>query len=506
MPASDLDLLEQYARLNSEEAFATLVHRHLDLVYSAALRQVRSAQLAEEVAQSVFTDLSRNTQKLKPKTILSAWLYQVTRRTAIDVIRRESRRQFRERIALEMTDMNSTSSAWTQIEPLLDEAMEALDETDRSAVLLRYFENKSLREVGQTLGTSEDAAQKRVGRAVERLREFFAKHGVSLGASGLVVVIAANAVQAAPVGLALTISTAAALSSAAIHNATTIEVTKAIAMTTLQKTLIIATIAVGVGTAIYEARRVSRLQNQVLALDQQHAPLAEQIEQLRQQRDDASSKLVALHQENEQLRRETANVARLRGEVARLRADAQKLAQLRAPDNKGESDPAESAARSWLSRVSLLRQHLEQAPNAKIPEFQFLTEEDWLNVARAKLDTDADYRKAMSALRNAAEHKFGSIVQAALRQYLQANNSQFPAELSQLQPYFESPPGDAVLQRWEIAPAERVPNVRVGGDWIVTQKAAPVDEDYDSRLVFGPFGTGSNPYKSETTTAATNGK
>ncbi|PYI82898.1 MAG: hypothetical protein DME26_16185 [Verrucomicrobia bacterium] len=205
MPASDLDLLEQYARLNSEEAFATLVHRRLDLVYSAALRQVRSPQLAEEVAQSVFTDLSRNTQKLKPKTILSAWLYQVTRRTAIDVIRRESRRQFRERIALEMTDMNSTSSAWTQIEPLLDEAMEALDETDRSAVLLRYFENKSLREVGQTLGTSEDAAQKRVGRAVERLREFFAKHGVSLGASGLVVVIAANAVQAAPVGLALTI-------------------------------------------------------------------------------------------------------------------------------------------------------------------------------------------------------------------------------------------------------------------------------------------------------------
>ena len=122
MPASDLDLLEQYARLNSEEAFATLVHRHLDLVYSAALRQVRSPQLAEEVAQSVFTDLSRNTHKLKPKTILSAWLYQVTRHKAIDAIRGEARRQAREQIAYQMSDMNEPSADWIQLEPLLDEA------------------------------------------------------------------------------------------------------------------------------------------------------------------------------------------------------------------------------------------------------------------------------------------------------------------------------------------------------------------------------------------------
>src|SRR5206468_10015331 len=114
-------------------------------------------------------------------------------------------------ITTEMTAMNATANDGTHIEPLLDEAMHALDETDRSAVLLRYFENKSLREVGRTFGTSEDAAQKRVSRAVERLREFLAKRGVTVGASGLAVVISANAVQAAPVGLAATISTAAAL-------------------------------------------------------------------------------------------------------------------------------------------------------------------------------------------------------------------------------------------------------------------------------------------------------
>ena len=114
--------------------------------------------------------------------------------------------------------------------------MAALDETDRSAILLRYFENKNLREVGEALGASEDAAQKRVSRAVERLREFFSKRNVTIGASGLAVLISANAVQAAPVGLAATISAAAVLAGTAVHTSTVIAATKAIAMTTLQKT------------------------------------------------------------------------------------------------------------------------------------------------------------------------------------------------------------------------------------------------------------------------------
>src|SRR5437868_14423236 len=109
MQASDAELLGQYTREASEDAFAGLVHRHLDLVYCAALRQVRSPQLAEEVAQSVFTDLSRNANRLKSDTVLTAWLYQVTRRTAIDVVRREARRQLREQIASEMNAMNATA-------------------------------------------------------------------------------------------------------------------------------------------------------------------------------------------------------------------------------------------------------------------------------------------------------------------------------------------------------------------------------------------------------------
>jgi RNA polymerase sigma factor (sigma-70 family) len=291
MSDTDLQLLARYTRQHAEDAFAELVRRHLDLVFSAALRQVRSPQLAEEVAQSAFTDLARQANRLASDTILTAWLYQVTRRTAIDVVRHEARRQHREQVACELNAMNTPAADWIHIEPLLDEAMHALEETDRTAVLLRYFENKSLREVGQTLGTNEDAARKRVSRAVERLRAFFAKRGVTIGASGLVVAISANAVQAAPVGLALTISTAAALVGSSIATTVSATATKALVMTTLHKTIIGATLAVAIGTGIHEARQASTLRSQNEALQQQQASLADQLLQAQREHDDAMKRL-----------------------------------------------------------------------------------------------------------------------------------------------------------------------------------------------------------------------
>jgi RNA polymerase sigma factor (sigma-70 family) len=247
MSDTDLELLARYTRHRAEDAFAELVRRHLDLVHSAALRQVRSPQLAEEVTQSAFLKLAQSALKLAPDTILSAWLYQVTRREAIDVVRREARRQLREQIATEMNALNATAADWTHIEPLLDEAIHALDETDRAAVLLRYFENKSLREVGQALGASENAAQKRLTRAVEQLRDFFAERGVAVGASGLAVAMSANAVQAAPAGVASTIS-AATLAATAVQTSITIAATNTIVMTTLQKALVTAAVIVGITT------------------------------------------------------------------------------------------------------------------------------------------------------------------------------------------------------------------------------------------------------------------
>jgi RNA polymerase sigma factor (sigma-70 family) len=245
MSDTDVNLLARYARHNAEEAFTEIVRRHLDLVHSAALRQVRSPQLAEEIVQSVFIKLASQANRLARDTILTAWLYRVTRREAIDVVRREARRQLREQIATEMNATNAASPDWTHIAPLLDEAMDSLDAADRTAVLLRYFENRSLREVGSILGTTDDAAQKRVSRAVERLRGFFAKRRITVGATVLAGVISANAVQSAPIGLALTVSSVPALPGATATGAAT----KAIAMTTLKKALISAAALVLCGTA-----------------------------------------------------------------------------------------------------------------------------------------------------------------------------------------------------------------------------------------------------------------
>jgi RNA polymerase sigma factor (sigma-70 family) len=360
---SDLDLLRQFARENSQDAFTALVNRHVNLVYTAALRQVRSPQVSEEIAQSVFADLARDAGKLKADTILTAWLYSVTRRTAIDAIRKESRRQLREQIAVEMNDMNSTANEWTQIEPLLDDAMAALDETDRAAILLRYFENKSLREVGESLKISDDAAQKRVSRAVEKLREFFSKQKITVGASGLAVLISANAVQSAPAGLAATISAAAVLAGTAVHTSTIIAATKTIAMTTIQKTIIGATVAVAVGTGIFEAHQVSQLHKQNQILQQEQSPLAEQIQQLQLALNDATNQLAESLAENVQLKSNSNEneLLKLRGEVTQLRNDAKELAQLKSAKSESVAPVASFAptVNPWGLREPLHFKELE---------------------------------------------------------------------------------------------------------------------------------------------------
>jgi len=477
---SDLELLDQYARQDRQEAFATVLDRHLKLVYSAALRQVRSPELAEEVAQSVFADLARNSAKLAPDTVVAAWLYQVTRRTAIDVVRRESRRQLREQIAVDTNQMNPNSPEWTAIEPLLDEAMEALDPPDRTAILLRYFQGKSLREVGQSLGTSEDAAQKRVSRALDHMREFFSKRGKTVGAGALAAVISANAAQSAPLGLKGAILAGAALVGAGAPISGTIAVSKTIAMTTLQKALIGAVLATAVGTGLYEAHRASDLREQMQALRQQPDPAAGQNDLLRRQLDEANRQLAELRAQNEMLRRDLADVPRLRGEIQRLRGNT----------SQSDNDPTALAEKSWLDRVGKLKERLQQTPGAKIPEFQYLTEKDWLNAAMPDLNSDKDYRRALAGLRAAAEDTFASSeLRPALSQFAQANNGQFPTALSQLQPYFDPPVDESILQRWEVAPKSVIPGVGMG-ETVITQ-VGPVDGDYDTRYCIGPNGSGS---------------
>jgi RNA polymerase sigma factor (sigma-70 family) len=258
---TDQQLLREYAEGRSETAFAELVRRHVDLVYSAARRMVCDSHLAEDVTQAAFVALARSAHQLSDRAVLSGWLHRTAQNIAAQTVRTDVRRRAREEEAAAMNELFAAEpdGVWEHIAHHLDAALGELNEADRDALMLRYFERKSAQEMAQVLGVSDEAAQKRVSRAVERLREFFGKRGVTVGASGLALVLSANAVQAAPAALAVTISAAAGLAGAAVQTATAIAATKTIAMTTLQKSLIAGALALalvaGIGTSIIHHSR-----------------------------------------------------------------------------------------------------------------------------------------------------------------------------------------------------------------------------------------------------------
>ena len=214
---TDSQLLERFAQGGSDEAFTALVDRHINLVHSAALRGVSRPDQAEEITQAVFIILAHKAASLGATTVLSGWLYRTARLTAANFRRGEQRRTQREQEAFMQSTLQETGAAagaWSELSPLLDDAMSDLRQSDHDALVLRYFENKSLQEVGATLGVGERAAQKRVGRALERLRRLFQKRGVVATAAGIAGAISTCSVQAAPAGLATTISAAAVQGSA----------------------------------------------------------------------------------------------------------------------------------------------------------------------------------------------------------------------------------------------------------------------------------------------------
>lgn len=270
------ELLWAYVREGSEQAFNEIVRRHVDFVYSTALRKLAGdTHLAQDVAQTVFAALARKARSLPKDVVLVGWLHRDACFRAADAVRSERRRRAREQKALEMETLSETAGdRWAHLAPFLDDALEKLSSLERDALLLRIVEGKTWRQTGEALALSEDAVQKRVGRALEKLRAQFARRGIAISTAVMATALAANSVQAAPIGLA------ASLAGTALAGAGTASVTTSLAetllMTTKTKIAIVAAAGIAAVTApiVWQHQANTHLREDLATLRQEHARLS----------------------------------------------------------------------------------------------------------------------------------------------------------------------------------------------------------------------------------------
>jgi RNA polymerase sigma factor (sigma-70 family) len=342
----DAELLQHYARTNSEDAFAELVRRHVNLVYSAALRQVNGdAHLAQDVAQTVFADLACKAAPLARHESLTGWLYTSAHFAAAKIVRGENRRRDREdKFMREPIHETAPEADWEKLRPMLDAVMHELKETDREAVLLRYFENRQFAEVGAQLGLNENAARMRVERALEKLRTAFARRGIA-ATTALATVISANAVQLAPAGLAATLTTA----SIATAGTGTFTLLKIMTMTKLKLGLS-ALIVAGTTTAFviqHQAQEKLRTDNEVLT---------QQLAQLKTDNQSLSNRSTNVGDSKKLSDDPNNELLKLRGEVGVLQRQANEANQ--------KAQAAEQKLATYLSAKAQFKTHQDDVINA----------------------------------------------------------------------------------------------------------------------------------------------
>ena len=248
-------LLRRYVEDHSQEAFTELVRGNLDLVYSAALRQLDGdSHRAQEAAQAVFTDLARKAPSLSRHTALTGWLYTSTHFAAAKLRRAEQRRQARQKEASMMNELIASAESaenWERLRPVLDDVMHELNARDREAVLLRYFEQQSFAEIGDHLGLGENAARMSVERALDKLSGLLARRGVNSTAAALALALTGELGAAAPVGLATTISAGALAGAASTTGLGVLAILKIMSTGKFASVVTVVAIA-AVGTSIYE--------------------------------------------------------------------------------------------------------------------------------------------------------------------------------------------------------------------------------------------------------------
>lgn len=338
--SDERQLLEEFSRKGSEAAFRQLIERHLGLVYSAALRMVNGdTHQAQDIAQVVFSNLARKARSLPTTVLLAGWLHRDTRYTALEWLRKERRRIGRETEAAAMRELEAGPRAdWSLIHPILDEVLDELKDEDRHALLLRFFEQRSLAQVAAALGIAEDAARKRTSRALDQLRGMLARRGVHSTTEALSTAFKSHALMAAPAGLVAAV-TAAALAassaSAATVGAGTLTALKLVTMTNLKLALISAVAFAGVATPlILQHQSAARLRAENSSLRQRVNELGRLAADNRR----LTARLAEAESRDQTPARPSRELLRLRGEIGVLRQQNQELARLLARNQGTDSN------------------------------------------------------------------------------------------------------------------------------------------------------------------------
>lgn len=370
----DQELLREYLEHTSEAAFAELVRRHLDLVYDTGLRLVGGdAALAQDVAQTVFIDLARKAGKLVSYATLAGWLHTRSRFAALDAIRAEQRRRARENEASVMNDQLHDTTPdldlqWRQLAPVLDQALGDLKQSDRDALLLRFFKGKSLREVGEVLGVQENAARMRVDRALDKLRAILQSKGLTSTASALSGALAGYTLVAAPPGL-LPALTGIALAAAAGSTGVTSTALSFMTLTNLK---------VGIAGVAIVAGLTTRLviqQRQLAALRSENQELRNALAERAPFPPQGADMTAPAEQDEAQRRLDHSELLRLRGQVGVLRqqlADAAAKAQDnkrsaetdKTPATTGDTAEAKPPVEAWELGKYLGREQWQDAGSA----------------------------------------------------------------------------------------------------------------------------------------------
>lgn len=333
-------LLDDYARRGLESAFTELVQRYFSFVYSTAVRLADGdTHLAEDITQTVFADLARSARTLSKDVLLGGWLHRHACFVAAKTMRSDRRRRARERHAAEMNaPPDHTANKLAEIAPELDDAINQLDEQDRLAILLRFFEQRDFCGVGEGIGTSEEAARKRVSRAVEKLHELLTRRSVTVSAAGLAAALGAGLVTSASTGMGAEI---AASVLAAAGSQATIGL-KILGGSKAKFALLAAAFAAAVTTPVYIAHQTQ------LALRAENRALQAQVEQLQavQAADDhsaaQSAPVPAVSDEYREL-------LRLRGQVGVLRDQLAKANRAEASNPRaGQGAQGETADISYI--------------------------------------------------------------------------------------------------------------------------------------------------------------